>query len=65
MLHPAMAFFAFHTHFAASAFNRLDFIREVPKLASGGIVVVLFGISSVILDVVGVGALVALMAILN
>lgn len=60
-----MTFFAFHAHFAAGAFNRLYLIGKVPKLTSCSIILILLRISSVILDVMGVRALITLMTNLS
>ncbi len=63
MLHPTVTFLAFHTHFAASAFDGLDLIRKVPKLASDYIIFILIGIAPKVLDIMSVGAFIAFMAI--
>lgn len=61
LLHPTMTFFTCHSHFAPCSLDRLDFIRKVPKLAPYWFVIILFRISSIILNIMGIGTFISLM----
>ena len=65
LLHPTMTFFTWHSHFAPCSLDRLDFIRKVPKLAPYWFVIILFRISSIILNIMGIGTFISLMTNLN
>jgi hypothetical protein len=57
-----MTLFAIHPHFAACSFNGLDLIGEIPIIAFDRFVLILFGISAVVLNVMSVRAFVSFVA---
>lgn len=61
LLHPSVAFIAIHPKFAPSSLNGLDFIWKIPEFASYGVIVILFGVSPKILNVMCIGTFIPLM----
>jgi hypothetical protein len=59
LLHPSMTLFTIHSHFAACSFNGLDLIGKIPIIAFDRFILILFGISPVVLNVMGVGTFVS------
>lgn len=62
LLHPAVAPPAPHPRLAPALLDRLDLQPEAPRLALLGRVLVVAGVAAVVLDVVGVGAVAAVVA---
>lgn len=61
LFHPAMTLIAIHSELATGSFNGLDFIGEVPKFTANGFIMIKFGISPEILNIMCVGTLISLM----